>query len=487
MQPLPLFLVLVIAANSTAFAQQRFRLVAPQARVASDAVLNLADLTVIDGRGQTTIYLRDSQFDSPDGAWFGYYDRRTSQVIRWPASSTGNLQIGDVAGNTVRYRTSQMVIEPLDRVANRPPVLPPPMNGPGFNTVDPLAGITPDPLFNSVFQNQRPQSQMLQMANIDARGTRFYLSHDRFNVANLSTNPHSDSHWWVVPAGNQLVRIHHYENGRVSALTANRRNSISLAPLNQDPRQLWHISTLGNGGGQFILENATYHGMCMSNVGGQLRLEPVVFSPTQLWVPLTAPVAPDYQPFWRTVSQEMIPNSPLPPAQLSLVNTHRNALFVLLGDQRGPGKVQQIRIEPNQTATLTLERDAGATLIETYEIRSTTGIWDRQQFTTAIPAKTLYDISVYEEFLQSIAIDRTGKSPIPIEDVNYMPKSVGWLLIPPGARLPQSSSMNVLEQARAANNPGAVRRMDMKQFEKPKADPLESILDEFKTRPRRGF
>ena len=114
---------------------------------------------------------------------------------------------------------------------------------------------------------------------------------------------------------------------------------------------------------------------------------------------MSAPTLPNYEPFWRTVSQEVHQNSPLAPAQLGLANSHRTALVVLLADQRQAGKVQQIRIEPGQTATVTLDRDPGATIVETYEIRSPSGVWDRQQFTTAVPPRVFYDLSVYEEFL----------------------------------------------------------------------------------------
>jgi hypothetical protein len=224
--------------------------------------------------------------------------------------------------------------------------------------------------------------------------------------------------------------------------------------------------------------------MCLGAAGGQVLLQHITYAPTQLWVPLAVPLLPTFEPFWRTVSQEIYPNPPLQPAQLGLANTNRDALFVLLADQRQPGKTEQIRIEPGQTVTVTLDRDPGATLVETYEIRSLHGVWDRQQFTTAIPPQPLYDLSVYEEFLQSIAVDRTGKSPNPIEDVNYAPKSVGWFLLPAGDQLPPASTLDVLAEAKAANNPGAVRRMDMKQFDKPQPNPVESVLEEFKARPR---
>ncbi len=501
MKPWVCFLLVALSAWQQATAQDRFRLVAPRENIVSDARISDRELAITDARGQVTIYLRQPQFDSRDGQWLGFFDNGTRQVIRWPVSNTGNMQIGEVAGATVNYRTSRMMIEPVGRIANRPilpspnPNIPLPGNPiPGFavpgNALpgNPLAGLTPDPLFSAVLQNQRAQSQMIQLANIDNRGIPSYLVHDRFSSVTVNHRLNagdSESHWWIVPAGYQTVRVQHYDNGRMFALTANRGNQVSLAPLNQDPRQLWHINTLSVAGGQFILESVGQPGMCLSHVVGQPQLQPIHFGPGQLWIPVTAPLAPNYEPFWRTVQQEIIANPPLPPAQLTLTHSHRHAVFVLLADQRQPGKVQQIRIEPNQTATVTLERDAGATLVESYEVRSASGLWDRQQITTTIPPQALYDISVYEEFLQSIAIDRTGKSPNMIEDVNYMPKSVGWFAVPAGAQLPQASTMDVLAQAKSANNPGAVRPMDKSQFEKPKADPLEKILDDVKVPTRR--
>lgn len=482
--------------NPQANIQERFRLEAPNAGASANAVLTNGELVVVDQAGKNTVYLREAQFDSQDGQWLGFFSRSLNQVIRWPAASEGNMQIGDVSGGSVRYRTSQMVIQPVDRAVGRP-VLPPPMPqgvnpnfaNPGIdpNFVDSLQGITPSPIFDSIHQGQEARSQMLQLATFDPRGSQLYLTRNNGNSLSLSRSPVADSNWWVVPTGNSYVRVQHYQNGRITALSATRSQTLALAPISQDPRQLWRVSSIASNRNRFVLENAMYSGQCMASNGGQLLLQPISYAPTQWWVPMSAPTMPNYEPFWRTVSQEVHANSPLAPAQLGLVNSNRNALMVLLADQRQAGKVQQIRIEPGQSATVTLDRDPGATIVETYEIRSPGGVWDRQQFTTAIPPRVFYDLSVYEEFLQSIAIDRTGKSPNPIEDVNYQPKSVGWLQIPPGAALPQNSNMDVMSQARAANNPGAVRRMDPKQFEFKPASPTESILNEFQSVPRKKF
>ena len=498
--------LLILVSGSELLAQERFRLDAPNPGVSAEAFLTEGELVVVDQAGKNTVYVREAQFDSQDGQWLGYFARNLNQVIRWPVVRAGNMQIGDVSGGSVRYRTSQMAIQSLDRVAKRP-VLPPPMtqappNSPlntpfagqpqadpslGAAFVDSLQGIAPSPIFDSIYQGQDARAQMLQLATFDPRGSQLYLTRDHLNALSLSRNPVADSNWWVVPAGNAYVRVQHYLNGRVTALSATRNQTVSLVAISQDPRQLWRVSTIAANRSRYVLENAMYSGQCMASVGGQLLLQPISYAPSQWWVPMTAPILPNYEPFWRTVSQEVHANSPLAPAQLGLVNTHRTALLILLADQRQAGNVQQLRIEPGQTATLTLDRDAGATMVESYEIRSPSGVWDRQQFTTAIPPRVFYDLSVYEEFLQSIAIDRTGKSPNPIEDVNYMPKSVGWLQIPPGAALPQNSQMDAIAQARAANNPGAVRRLDPKQFEFKPTSPTEAILDEFKSVPRKKF
>jgi hypothetical protein len=111
------------------------------------------------------------------------------------------------------------------------------------------------------------------------------------------------------------------------------------------------------------------------------------------------------------------------------------------------------------------------------------GNWNQQQYNTPIPPTVLYDISVYEEFLQSIAIDRTGKSPNPIEDVNYQPRSIGFFLVPPGDELPEVAEIDAYRIAEDSQNPGAVRRLNPRDLQKnnatPSADPLRELLNKF--------
>jgi hypothetical protein len=116
-------------------------------------------------------------------------------------------------------------------------------------------------------------------------------------------------------------------------------------------------------------------------------------------------------------------------------------------------------------------------VVETHEWVDPLGNVTRQEYSNPIPAAERYDISVYEKFLQSIAIDRTGKSPNKIEDINYQPKSVGRFVVPAGERLPERASIDVFGQARQANNPGGVRRIQMPASPVANPDPLREILD----------
>jgi hypothetical protein len=497
------WLLLVTSLSSEGIAQQQYRLSSPQSGANVDAALTNESLQVTDAQGKVTVYIRDARFDSADGLWLAFYSRSLNQVIRWPQNNTGNVQIGDMVGGEAVYRASQMVISALPR--NPVPNVQPPAQNilqepavrirPGLDpladptnaaVVNTLASLEVSPLFNAVITGGQSRAEMLYLTNIDPRGALQYLSRDLAQGVMLDLSPNRGHEWWVAPAGD-FVRIQHYQDGIVTALSVGRGNSLTRAPLAQDSRQLWRISPFGGDQKRFLIESAMYVGNCLTATGGEVTLQPISYAPTQAWLPLSAVSPPTFEPFWRNGDQQVQANSPLPPAQVTLLNSHRNNIMVLVNDQRN-NSVQQIRIPAGQSATVMLDRDPGATIVESYEIRSITGLWESQQFVTTVPPRVFYDLSVYEDFLQSIAIDRTGKSPNPIEDINVVPKSVGWIIVPPGAQLPQNSSIDVFPQAQAANNAGAVRRLDPRQFDRnPANNPLEAILNEVQGLPRRGF
>lgn len=514
------------------FAQQEFLLEASQLGIRSSARISGSTLEIRSDAGSITAYARDSRYDSADGRWFGYFSRSANQVLRWPASNSGNMQIGTPQVGSVAFRTSQMTIRPLavaqniptpapmpkatspqlgqsgtltPRVSNRPtvpvpaPAIPSPsptLTGPSGTVVASpqlaqagglLTNLAVSKLFNLVANDmRRSNSQMLRLASYDTRGNPWLMSRAGSSLRTISRPGGTGTDWWVSPVGQGYVRVQSYDRGRLSAVGVNRSGKLSLLPLSQDPRQLWRVTPAAIQN-RFHLQNVGIAGQALGHQGGQLVLQPIAYGPTQMWSPYTAPVLPSFQPFLRSVSTEVVANAQLPPARVTLENRHRNALILLLGDSRKGDSYEKIRIEPNQSQTISLERDSGATLVETVEVRSATGLWDSQRYVTAIPPQAFYDLSVYEEHLQSIAIDATGKSPNPIEDVNYMPKSVGWLPVPAGPELPSSMSLDVYNRAKDARNPGAVRRMKLSEFEPEPKRPLEDILEKYQSVPRRKF
>lgn len=499
--------VACLALGPDAFAWQRmnepaqYELHAARLNLTSQARVSADALQIITSEGTVTNYQRDSRFDSGDRAWLGFYSAAANQVLRWPIHHSGNLQIGTIRGSTIEYRPSEMTIralepiqrsEPIQRTAQRPVVPPAQLSAAGGL----LAELAMSKLFDSVSQsmtNRRSASagmanaQMLRIASYDTRGTPWVLARSGFDLTCISSGSAAGADWWVAPAGAGIVRVETYHQGRVYAVSANRGGTLSLLPLTQDPQQFWRVTGGGRVANRFVLENVAYPGNCLSRTDrGRVALQPITYSPMQMWMPFNAPVVPTFEPFWRSGSTEVIANAPLPPAELELRNTHRYALIVLLGDARkGPG-FDQIRIEPGTSEIVALERDSGSTIVETVEIRSAQGVWERQQYVTAVPPQAFYDLSVYEEHLQSISLDATGPK-IKVDDKNYVPKSVGWLPLPAGAELPAQAQMDVYSRAKDANNPGAVRRMDPKQFDAPAANPLEDILEKVETPLRRKF
>jgi hypothetical protein len=213
-----------------------------------------------------------------------------------------------------------------------------------------------------------------------------------------------------------------------------------------------------------------------------LSLQPFVYSTSQMWLlrPWGGVLPPAFSEY-RSVTRELRPNPPLEPALVEFANSHSKELWVLVADRRLPAKSLRLRIPAGKSETISLVRDAGGTLVEVYEF-GTLGLTQRDELATPLPPSVRYDVSVYEVAVQSIAIDRTvpgGK----LENVNYSPKSVGWFELAPGSEL-ESGPLDVFPTAVRQKNAGAVRRIDPSEWQpqaKP-ADPVESLLDEFRKR-----
>ncbi len=320
------------------------------------------------------------------------------------------------------------------------------------------------------------------------------------NVSSLANNPfswtnrnrlnNSQGHWIVTPLNNSLARIDWFFNNQFYALQAmGAQRPLQCVPVSSSLSQLWRLQRFPGNNSSFIFESLQYPGYCATFINDSIFLQPIAFLPTQQWW-FDHPPTLSLPPILRNTSQQVVPNAPLPPATVSLINTSQDRVIALVAELQNPKAAQEIEIPAQGQATVQLQRDAGATIVESFEVVTAGGLWDRQERSYRIPPVPLYDISIYEVFLQSIAIDRTGTSPNPIEDINYQPRSIGIFQVPPGGQLPEVAQIDIMETARRSNNPGGVRPLPSKL--KPAAasnagpDPLKSILNEIQSR-RKDF
>lgn len=494
----PAILLLVVCLHSRSFAQSIYSLTIPGGVKPSTAIVEDRAILIRDTEGVETFYRRDEKFDAEGGYWQGFYSSDARQAIQWPQSNQGPMRIGTLNENRQwTFRTSQMsigedqtAVKPILPNANnirrkpdsRPPLPPRPQSplSPIQNEPDLLPDVPSSTLSHE--HNQAPIPVQLAMGDSSRR--RFLAATASGSLKLVPQSTLSQQSWNIVPLANGLARVQLWDNNDWMAIGFPHGNTAPLLyPISNNADQLWRIHPCPGAPGSYSLESLIYPGQALTFLNQSIVLSPIIYSPFQQFWPVAPPISA-IQPLYRSVAQNVIPNPQLPPIDVALTNTHSDTLVVLVADRRSGGEFQKFKIASRGSELVQFERDSGATLVETFETRSFNGLWDRRESRTAIPPAPIYDISVYEEFLQSIAIDRTGSSPNPIEDVNYQPRSIGLFLVPPGNQLAANESIDVYATAVAAKNPGAVRRFDQKEYEhkSPASDPLKDILKEFQGR-----
>lgn len=155
------------------------------------------------------------------------------------------------------------------------------------------------------------------------------------------------------------------------------------------------------------------------------------------------------------LDSRVVPNPPLPPVEVQLRNTAARDLHVALIDLQDSSVVRSMQLRSGESAGVRLARDSGATRISQYRTYDAWGYPVIEEVVTPIPPEPLYEAVVHEWAVQSVAIDRTGKSPSPIEDINMQGRGIGRFVLPAGNNL-QPGTIDVYRLAKAANNPGAV-------------------------------
>ncbi len=104
--------LLLVWTSPAAGQSQRYELSVPgEPSLSSVAEFTDEGLLVTDAQGQVYRYLREPRFDSADRKYVGYHSPQSEQSLRWPASGTGSMYVGDARG--AAWRESRQQILPL--------------------------------------------------------------------------------------------------------------------------------------------------------------------------------------------------------------------------------------------------------------------------------------------------------------------------------------------------------------------------------------
>lgn len=199
--------------------------------------------------------------------------------------------------------------------------------------------------------------------------------------------------------------------------------------------------------------------------GIELNVGPITLSPQpdlrSAWRGLGSTGFARSQPSSVLLDSSRINKPNLPPVQIEFFNSSDDSIIVTMTDALNPGKEPQYRLAPGQRQAVVLPRDAGQTRVDVYQTTDIAGIPIEQEVRVDIPPAPRYEIVVHRVRIQSIAIDRTGKSPNPIEDINVQGIGVGRFQLPPGDQL-TPGVIDVYEVAGEAGNQGLVAPIPFK-------------------------
>ncbi|QEG43510.1 hypothetical protein [Roseimaritima ulvae] len=485
---LPPAFVLALAwaggASGSASAQS-FELATPDGLQRSQATLDGRDLLITDAAGQTTVYRRQRRYDTADGRYAGYVSDAIARVVRWPTAGRGAMQLADLNDPRPRFRRSQMTVRPL--AMGNPAVNPVPGQGrvsaeggvPGFGSFQPrVIDIQVAPVGGpAVAGPATPQRGRLTTE--DAMVHRLVLEADANRPAAMGPTAARDRQYWVIlPVTRDVVRLQLVSGGTLWSLSATRpAGPVVLAASRQDAAQLWRAVEAG---GVLRFDSVAYPGRSLAGAAdGVVQLERTSDAAAQHWLASFAPPPPTLPlPIVRLARHELRSLPALPPAKVRLVNSHSNAVTVMIRDLRSGRTEQTLQIPAGQSRHAELQRDPGGAIVERYEYQTPDGFITSEETITPIPPAPWYEIIVYEQYLASIAIDRTGKSPNVIEDINYQRKGVGVFPVPAGQALADGSTIDVWRQAKAMGNAGALPVWKQDHAGSQRLDPLQRTLQE---------
>ena len=159
----------------------------------------------------------------------------------------------------------------------------------------------------------------------------------------------------------------------------------------------------------------------------------------------------------RLVSRRVIPNEPLPPARVTLVNGGEDELVVQVADVAAPQNARELRLPVGGSKQELFERDAGSTVEETFLVPTPVGGWQEQTETYPLPPQPRYSLAVWANRTTYQYLNRNPNKPagaLPDFDLKSH-VSLGVLDLPPGELLRDGEMIDVHREAMRNRNPGA--------------------------------
>lgn len=443
-------LLVVLVGSTTSIAASKFELYNPKTRKSSFAVVTDASMTVTDATGRVFVYKRNRKLDLRRG-YHAYTNTKLRQAIRWPIGGKGQMMIARLAFGLVRFKPADMQIRIPKAAAGGKP------GGPATT----ISEKTYYRLSNAAWPKGRALGAGVKMA------TQMQIA-GKFESQN----------WRFVAAGKGMkgvVRIINEEYGPAYSLGIDPATAKPvLEKASKVKRQLWMLTTAP--GPTFRLINAALPGYSLDS---SITMKTTAKKPSQRWTLVAThrigggKTGPGKRPgvggrprprfpVRKLLTDRFIPNLPLKPVKVSFVNRHRKMIWALVSDARNPRKPLRLKIPVGKSSTATLDRDSGGVHIRTYRVEFADGLVKTETLRKSIPPQLLYDVSVYEMHPQRVVLDIRTKKP---KQITYSPKSVGVFPVPPGAATKAGRAFDTYNDARSEKNTGAVRRIDMKEWQ----------------------
>ncbi|MGV3484224.1 MAG: hypothetical protein ACO1RT_07390 [Planctomycetaceae bacterium] len=178
------------------------------------------------------------------------------------------------------------------------------------------------------------------------------------------------------------------------------------------------------------------------------------------------------------IDSKVVASPPLPPARVVLMHRRNEPLHVEVFDRKQHRSIYRGEVSPGAPVELSLPRDAGGYVRDTYRSVGLDGRPVQREVIRALPSEPRYDVVVHRWQVQSIAIDRTGKSPSAVEDVQFHGQPLGRFSLPAGSRL-IDGQLDVYRNAVAAGNQAVVAPLSpATQDDGPSSDPLGQAIRE---------